>query len=248
MSDVVGRFGVHPSGAPHLGTLTTALCSYLFTRSQGGSWHIRFEDSEPAKRVPNGKNGIMTAFEAHGLLWDSEPVEQGKRGEVYDAELARLTAAGHTLDCFCDEMAIAASGATKHLPRSFDYTWLRGGESDGGFVHRDKCYEPAAEARRLRLKVPDNTVVTFNDLAHGVVTERLDEKFGHFVLRRNNKTSDGKFFLYAGSIASVIDDAALGATHVIRGFDNLQITGQHVFLQQLWGYSTPTYLDRKSVV
>ena len=42
-------------------------------------------------------------------------------------------------------------------------------------------------------------------------------------------------------LASVIDDAHQGITHVIRGQDLMEATHIHVLLQNILGFSTPTY-------
>lgn len=66
----------------------------------------------------------------------------------------------------------------------------------------------------------------FEDRLQGAITQNLDHVSGDFVVQR----ADG---LFAYQLAAVVDDAALGITHVVRGADLLDCTLRQVYLQQL---------------
>src|SRR3546814_14718074 len=117
----------------------------------------------------------------------------------------------------------------------------RSGVAGGGGVRR-AC---GPGARRpdpaIRLRVPDGTVVGFDDRVHGTVEQDVSAQVGDFVLRR----ADGP---WAYQLAVVVDDAAQGVTEVVRGADLLDSTARQVFLQHRLGLPTPYYAHLPLVV
>src|SRR3546814_7636311 len=93
----------------------------------------------------------------------------------------------------------------------------------------------------IRLRVPDGTVVGFDDRVHGTVEQDVPAQVGDFVLRR----ADGP---WAYQLAVVVDDAAQGITEVVRGADLLDSTARQVFLQHRLGLPTPYYAHLPLVV
>lgn len=217
MSDTVpslyrGRFAPSPTGRLHVGSLVAALGSWLLARQAGGEWWLRIEDVDPPREIAGAADGQRTALAAFGLHHDGRVEYQSNRGHLYQSALDRLLADGLAFECHCSRSDLAVSGG----------------------IHRH-C---VADARRpdpaIRLRVPDDCEIGFDDLVHGRVRQRVDVEVGDFVLRR----ADG---LWAYQLAVVVDDAAQGITDVVRGADLLDSTPRQLLLQRALGLPTPGY-------
>ena len=101
-----GRFAPSPTGALHLGSLLTAVASFLDARSHGGEWLLRMEDLDPPRETPGAAAGILRTLERFGLYWDGEVLYQSRRSEAYRHTLERLSRAGLVYPCACSRREI----------------------------------------------------------------------------------------------------------------------------------------------
>lgn len=217
---VVGRFAPSPTGPLHFGSLVAAVGSYLDARSRQGRWLVRIEDVDQPRTVPGAADGILRTLEGFGFEWDGDVVWQSHRLADYQQALEQLRAAGLAYPCGCTRREIADSSLAR----------------DGARVYPGTCRSglpPGREARAWRLAVPSG-ITTFHDLVQGPQAENVAEEVGDFVLLR----ADGQF---AYQLAVVVDDAAAGVTHVVRGADLLDSTARQIVLLEILGYSTPVY-------
>lgn len=225
-STYIGRFAPSPSGPLHAGSLVAALASYLDARTHNGQWLLRIEDIDETRTVSGAADAILHALQTFGMQHDGEIVVQSQRKPLYEAAAAKL---GNLLyPCGCTRKEIADSRL--------------GIAADGAAIYPGTCRHGVAEgkhARTLRLRVPDveeeNETITFEDRWLGQLTQHLATEVGDFVLRR----ADG---FWAYQLAVVIDDAAQGITHVVRGTDLLESTQRQIYLQQMLGLPTPAYM------
>jgi glutamyl-Q tRNA(Asp) synthetase len=79
----VGRFAPSPTGPLHLGSLATAVASYLHARQARGQWLVRIEDIDPPREVAGAADEILHTLEAFDLEWDGDVVFQSTRLDVY---------------------------------------------------------------------------------------------------------------------------------------------------------------------
>ncbi|HEX6998673.1 MAG TPA: tRNA glutamyl-Q(34) synthetase GluQRS [Gammaproteobacteria bacterium] len=219
----VGRFAPSPTGPLHIGSLTTAVASWLHARQRGGEWLVRVEDIDPPREQPGAAAAILQTLDAFGLHWDREVLFQSSRLAAYEEAVGRLLDHGLAFHCSCTRSEVRAV-AGEHAPYPGTCRTRR--------QHR--------RATAVRARVEPG-VVRFDDGVQGAVENRLDRTLGDYVIRRR----DG---LPAYHLAVVIDDAAQGVTDVVRGVDLLESTAAHIHLQRALRLPAPRYWHLPVVV
>ena len=214
-----GRFAPSPTGPLHFGSLVAALGSWLMARDAGGAWWVRIEDLDPPREVPGAAEDQLRTLAGFGLVSDAPVVRQSERHDHYRTALDRLLADGLAFGCVCSRSALAA----------------------GGGVHRACVPGPARAETAVRLRVPDGSVVAFDDALCGRFAQDVSTDVGDFVLLR----ADG---CWAYQLAVVVDDAEQGITDVVRGADLLDSTPRQILLQRALGLPTPRYAHLPLIV
>jgi glutamyl/glutaminyl-tRNA synthetase len=80
------RFAPSPTGTLHIGSGLSAVAN----RNFGDTMLLRIDDTDPARNVPGGEDGILEDLRWLGVDWDEGPVRQSERGERYREAAARL--------------------------------------------------------------------------------------------------------------------------------------------------------------
>lgn len=208
-----GRFAPSPTGPLHLGSLVSALASFLDARAHGQSWIIRLEDLDPPREQAGARDLILRQLQAHGLQSDEPLWFQSQRGDAYQAALERLKAHGLVYACRCSR---------RQLEQDLNQG-LTSRNADGEILYSGRCRTPHASP----------TV----DEARGPVAWRFRSPAGQddFVVKR----ADG---FWAYHLAVVVDDAAQGISRIVRGDDLALALPRHRALQQALGLSEPEVL------
>ena len=221
-----GRFAPSPTGPLHAGSLVAALASWLDARAQGGRWLVRIEDVDRPRCVAGADRIILQQLADCGLRPDAPPLYQSQRDAAYQQALDTLVTQDLAYPCACSRKDIEASlqQLGLHKPRH------------GELVYPGTCREGlhGKPARAWRLRVPGGTVC-WSDRRLGAQQQQVDTEVGDFVLKR----ADG---LFAYQLAVVVDDAAQGITHVVRGEDLTDNTARQILLQRALRLPTPAYL------
>ena len=215
-----GRFAPSPTGPLHFGSLVAAVGSYLEARRNDGEWLVRIEDIDGPRCRPEWIDDILHTLDAFGFEWDGEPARQSRRIHLYEEALAELTSNGFTYPCGCTRKEIADS-------------CLQGVE---GAIYPGICrtgLAPDRAPRALRLLTTGATI-NFTDEIQGEIFQDVERAIGDFVVKR----ADGPI---AYQLAVVVDDAAQGITHIVRGADLLLSTPRQIYLQRLLAAPTPRY-------
>lgn len=222
MSDTYrGRFAPSPTGPLHLGSMLTAVGSYLQAKHNNGSWLVRIEDLDPPREMPGAADNILRALENYGLYWDEEISYQSQRHEYYRDALQELDQLKLLYPCSCSRKTIQENGA-------------QAGKI--GLVYPGTCRhnkDNRWKKKAIRIKV-SNKKLQFNDLIQGKISQHLATDIGDISLQR----ADG---LYAYHIAVVVDDYLQNITEIVRGYDLLNCTPIQIYLQQCLNYKIPQY-------
>lgn len=237
---VVGRFAPSPTGDLHLGNARTALLAWLQARAAGGRFLLRMEDLDAGRVRERYYETQLRDLRWLGLDWDegpdvggpNAPYLQSERRDRYRAALERLGEAGSLYDCFCSrreilEAASAPHGADEEGPR-YPETCLRLSPDD--VARRQGERAPSA----LRFRTPPGEV-SFHDLIQGEVAFDPAAEVGDFVVRRKDGVA-------AYQLAVVVDDAAMGITHVLRGADLLPSTARQILLYRALDLTEPVWI------
>jgi glutamyl-Q tRNA(Asp) synthetase len=227
-----GRFAPSPTGPLHAGSLVAALASWLDARAHGGRWLLRIEDVDTPRGVPGADATIVAQLAACGLRPDEAPLYQSARGALYEAALQQLITQGRAYPCGCTRQDIALALAAAGHARA----------RHGELVYPGTCRHglQGQPARAWRFLTQAGTL-HWTDRRLGPQSQDVQQQVGDFALRR----ADG---LWAYQLAVVVDDAAQGVSHVVRGQDLADNTARQIQLQAALGLATPRYLHTPLVL
>ena len=218
-----GRFAPSPTGHLHLGNVRSALLGWLHARSLGGEFWLRIEDLDPERSKPQFIDSIRSDLEFLGLTWDGPVWKQSERQALYDDALERLGAAGLTFACSCSRADIARAASAPHV-------------GEEGPIYPGTCRAgPTAPGRPLAIRFRARSGVTgFTDEVSGPFAHDVAQQVGDFLVRRADGVSSYQ-------LAVVVDDAAAGVTHVLRGADLLSSTPRQLLLFEALGAAAPHF-------
>jgi glutamyl-Q tRNA(Asp) synthetase len=236
----IGRFAPSPTGPLHAGSLVAALASWLDARAHGGQWLVRIEDVDTPRCIAGADHLILDQLATCGLVPDAPVMWQSQRGDAYQAALDTLIAKGWAYPCGCSRKEIEDAQASMGHARERHQAAIYPGtcrEGLNGKVGRAWRLNVQRVIDELQLATP----LVWHDRSLGQQHQDVAQQVGDFVLRR----ADG---LWAYQLAVVVDDAAQGITHIVRGADLTDNTARQIVLQQALGLPTPSYLHTPLVL
>ncbi len=185
------------------------------------------DDLDSARNKPGSADQILQELGWLGLDFDGEVIFQSKRHSLYSEVFHQLHEDGRVFPCSCSrkDIAEALSAPDRRDPALRYPGTCRPTDSTN---IRDLKYASA-----WRFQVTDKPIV-FRDCVFGVQQVNLAISPGDFVVRRK----DG---IFAYQLASVVDDALLGVSDVVRGDDLLDSTGRQIALFDALNYSAPNF-------
>ncbi len=234
------RFAPSPTGKLHVGGARTAIFNWAFARANNGTFILRIDDTDPTRSTEENTQIILRAMRWLGLDWDEGPevggdfgpYKQTERLDLYKQAARKLWDEGRAYPCFCTPEQLAADREAARARKDP----FQGYQRRCRHLSREEAEAriAAGEPYVLRIKVPeDRGDVVIHDAVHGDVTfdtKELDD----FVIFRSDGTPTYNF-------ATVVDDAMMGITHVIRGDDHLSNTPRQVMVYEAMGAPVPTF-------
>ncbi len=250
----VCRFAPSPNGPLHLGHAFSALVNHRAAEVSGGRFLVRIEDVDTERARPEFEAGILTDLDWLGCPPSEPPIRQSDRLADYAAALARLEAEGLVYPAFETRAEIARAVIQRDLAKA----WPR--DPDGTPIYPFRRQEISDEERARRRESGAPYVLRL-DMARAVGrvgTLYWQEAQGNPLGRPVSVTADPlgwgdvvvarKDAPASYHLASVLDDAAQGVTHVIRGRDLFQATSIHRLLQELLGLPAPVYHHHRLIL
>jgi glutamyl-Q tRNA(Asp) synthetase len=240
MSPPVFRFAPSPNGRLHLGHAASALLNARLAQKLGGRLLLRIEDIDTTRSREAFVEAIGEDLAWVGLRFEVPVMRQSARFALYAEALDGLSAQGLIYPCFCSRASLMLRG--QDHPRDPDgaprYDGLCRHLPEATVARRLAAGEPHV----LRLKMDDALAriaapVTWTEGLPGTALRTMQadpSAWGDAVIRR-------KEFPASYHIAVVVDDAAQGVTHVVRGLDLFHATAIHRVLQALLGLPAPQY-------
>jgi len=222
--NVCTRFAPSPTGMLHIGGARTALFSWLFARHHQGKFVLRIEDTDRERSTDEATRVIFDGLEWLGLDWDGEPVFQSGNRDRHVAAVEKLLAAGLAYRCYCSR---------EELDLMREQQRSQGAKPRYDGRCRPRQDRPDDEPFVIRFRSPDSGETCFHDLVLGDVTfsnAELDD----LILMRTDGTP-------TYNLAVVVDDAAMGITHVIRGSDHLNNTPRQIQLYRALDLPIPQF-------
>jgi glutamyl-tRNA synthetase len=222
------RFAPSPTGFLHVGSARTFIFNWLFARSTGGTMVLRIDDTDVERNTDASVQSIFEGLRWLGLDWDEE-YRQSERLELHRAAALQIQKKNLAYRDFTpahtgDSDQSSAQGAWLSNPGMRE---MSREESD----RRAASGEPFA----LRYRVPrgQSRTLSFSDGVYGAQSKLVDEVEDFALLR-----SDG---MPTYHLASCVDDADLGISHIIRGQDHLTNTFKHLLIFEGLGAKAPQF-------
>ncbi|MFA6528678.1 MAG: glutamate--tRNA ligase [Candidatus Gracilibacteria bacterium] len=239
------RFAPSPTGFLHIGSLRTALYSYLFAKQNKGKFILRIEDTDQKRYVEGATESLIHTLSWFGLDYDEGPelidgkiIEKGENGPyfqsartaIYKKYAEELLEKGHAYRCFCTAERLEqmrTDQTAKKLAPMYDRACL--------YLSPEEIEKKMKNGEKyvIRQKMSYEQKITFEDTIRGHMefdSKNIDDQ----VLIK----SDG-FPTY--HLANVVDDHLMGVTHVIRGEEWLPSTPKHIALYQALGWQHPIF-------
>ena len=221
--------------------MLAALASWLDARAHGGQWLVRMENVDTPRCVPGADQTILQQLATCGMVSDQAVLWQNQRTAAYQVALDTLISRGWAYPCGCSrkdiETAIEATQApsvARHQAAVYPGTCRAGLKGKPA-----RAWRLNVQAVQTALDLPLATL--WQDRRLGPQQQNVSAEVGDFVLRR----ADG---LWAYQLAVVVDDAAQGITHVVRGEDLADNTARQILLQRALDLPTPQYLHTPLVL
>lgn len=245
--EVCTRFAPSPTGFMHIGGLYTALLNSIFTKSRGGVFFLRIEDTDQKRQIENGVTEIIRTLNDFQIRFDegavSEtedsgrygPYRQSLRREIYQAFAKYLVETGRAYPCFCTSDELEAirkkQEESNALQKGYYGEWTVCRDLD-----EETVLKRIANGDRWVIRMCSSGKLGNNQVYHDVI--RGDISMQENILDAVIIKGDG---LPTYHFAHVVDDYLMRTTDVIRADEWIASIPLHVEMFQLLDFPVPRY-------
>ncbi len=239
-----GRLAPSPTGYLHLGHARTFWTAQERARKNSGTLMLRNDDLDTVRCKPEFVAAMIEDLRWFGFDWHEGPdrggafgpYAQSERYPLYAAALEKLALGGFIYPCKCSRKDLQSAATAPHAaddeliypgtcrPKNHSAS----GESNPLLISRSKT--------NWRFQVPDGETIVFTDGHFGPQQFVAGRDFGDFVIWRH----DG---IPAYQLATVVDDAAMQITEVVRGADLLLSTARQILIYRYLGADAARFLS-----
>jgi glutamyl-tRNA synthetase len=225
------RFAPSPTGFLHVGSVRTALFSWLFAKKHGGTFILRIEDTDQDREIEGSVGHIIESLAWLGIGYEEgpeiggphDPYFQSARLALYKRYADQLIRAGFAYpDPYTEEEVEGFRTKAQQENRPFLYR-----------EHRPETILEWDGTRPLRFRIPQLKRYTWTDAVRGELSAG-EEALDDFILIK----SDG-FPTY--NFAHVVDDIEMEITHVMRGEEFISSTPKFLALYEALDVEPPIF-------
>ncbi|AMW34970.1 glutamate--tRNA ligase [Haematospirillum jordaniae] len=222
------RFAPSPTGALHMGNIRLAVINFLLAGGDPGRFVLRYDDTDQERSRPEFIEGIARDLRWLGIEWGQE-FFQSRRLDLYVQARDRLIADGRLYPCYetPEELEYMRNRQrARGLPPVYDRSAL------ALTSEQKETLEQQGRRPHWRFRL-DPGEIRWTDLVRGECVYNAAHLADPVVIRE-----DGSF-LYL--LPSVVDDVAMGITHVVRGEDHVTNTAVQIQMFQALGGNLPAF-------
>ena len=236
------RFAPSPTGYLHIGSARTALFNWLFAKKSGGKFILRIEDTDIQRHIEETIDLIIDSLKWLGINWDEGPdiggsfgpYRQSQRIEIYKNYAEKLLEEKKAYRCFCSQEKLEQKRKQKSKNPLKDSKFFKY-DRECLSISESKIKENLKKSLpyAIRLLVPENKDVIFNDSVYGGIKVNSGQIEDFIIIRSNN--------LPTYNFSAAIDDILMEITHVIRGEDHLSNTPKQILIYDALNIKPPLF-------
>ena len=199
---------------------------------------LRVEDTDRTRFIEWSIENMLQVLASVWLIpdewpnnpWENWPYYQSERLDIYRKYIDELILKDKAYYCFCSSERLSElreEQTTLWLPTKYDKKCR--------YLSKDEVQEKLKSwaSYTIRLKVPDNTIIEFDDIVKWkikVPSKDIDEQ----VLLKTD-------WFPTYHLANVVDDHLMWITHVIRWDEWTPSTPKHIIMYDSFGWEAPIF-------
>ena len=220
------RFAPSPTGSLHIGSIRTALFSWIYAKKHKGEFLLRVEDTDKKRSSDENVEQIIESLKWLGISYDNQVYYQSNNIQYHRKFVKRLIEDKKAYKCYCSnerlKMIRIQQINNKIKPKY-----------DGHCRNLEHCNEKLNISYVVRFKNPTEGKVTWEDKVKGKITINNSE-LDDLIIQRSDFSPTYNF-------CAVIDDIRMKITHVIRGDDHLSNTPRQINIYNAMKAKVPVF-------